>query len=262
MHLVSIITPLYNCSAFLEQTIQSVLSQSYQNWEMIIVDDCSKDNSLEIAQRYEAQDKRIRVIRLKKNSGAAVARNTAIDAAKGRFIAFLDSDDLWSPEKLEQQMNFMQNNNAIFSYTVYEKIDETGNILGLMNAPEKVNYKCLLKTNTIGCLTVVYDTKELGKIYMPTNTKREDFATWLNILKQVDYAFGLVQPLAQYRVYDNQTSSKKISMAKETWRLYRNLERLNFLQASYYFIHYAMNGILRTKFPKLARLVNSSVISH
>lgn len=255
MKLVSIITPLYNCSDYLEQTIQSVLSQTYQDWEMIMVDDCSTDNSLEIAQKYAAQDSRIKVFQLEKNSGAAVARNTAIEATAGRFIAFLDSDDKWLPHKLETQIQFMEDNDVAFSYAAYEKINEEGKVFGLMGVPEKVNYKQLLKTCVIGCLTAVYDVNKLGKVYMPTSTKREDFATWLNILKQIDFAHGLTVPLAQYRVYANQTSGKKASMAKENWQLYRDLEKLNFFQASYYFGHYAVRGVLRTKFPKLAKLL-------
>jgi glycosyltransferase involved in cell wall biosynthesis len=253
MHLVSIVTPIYNCSEFLELTIRSVLSQTYQNWEMIMVDDCSRDDSLDIAQRYEQKDQRIKVMQLEKSSGAAVARNTAIAAAQGRYIAFLDSDDLWFPQKLEQQISFMLIHNVSFSYTAYEKIDESGSVFGLMGVPQKVSYRELLKTCVIGCLTAVYDTESLGKIYMPTNTKREDFATWLNILKKVDCAYGLTEALAQYRVYANQISSKKASMAKENWRLYRDLEKLGLWRSSYYFINYAVRGVLRTKFPRLAR---------
>lgn len=249
---VSIITPLYNCSSFLEKTIQSVLSQTYHNWEMIMVDDCSKDNSLEIARLYAEQDKRIKLLQLEKNSGAAVARNKAIEAAIGRYIAFLDGDDLWMPDKLARQVDFMFNNNVAFSYTSYEKINQTGDVFGVVGVPDKLSYKELLKTNVIGCLTVAYDTKVLGKIYMPTNTRREDYATWLNILKKIDCAYGLPMPLAQYRVYANQTSGKKASMARENWRLYRDLEKLSILQASYYFSHYAFKGVLRTKFPRLA----------
>lgn len=252
---VSIITPLYNCSDFLEQTIQSVISQTYQNWEMIMVDDCSHDNSLAIAKHYAEKDERIKVIKLKKNSGAAIARNAAIAMSKGRFIAFLDSDDLWQPKKLELQISFMLDNNINFSYTAYEKINENGETFELIGVPEKVNYRQLLKTCVIGCLTVIYDTYKVGKVYMPNNTKREDFATWLNILKEVDYAYGLTQPLARYRVYSNQTSSKKVSMAKENWRLYRDLEKLNLLQTIYHFSHYAVRGFLRTKYPKIARIL-------
>lgn len=254
-HCVTVITPLYNCDYFLDKTIQSVISQTYQHWEMIIVDDCSQDDSLLIAHRYARKDERIRVIQLEENSGAAVARNTAIEAATGRFIAFLDSDDLWMPEKLEQQVGFMVKNNVAFSYTAYEKIDEAGVVFGLMGVPEKINYNQLLKTCVIGCLTAIYDVENLGKIYMPTNTKREDFATWLNILKQANYAQGLTQPLAKYRVYANQTSGKKVGMAKENWHLYRNIEKLSFLASCYYFSHYAIRGVLRTKFPNMARLL-------
>lgn len=218
-----------------------------------MVDDCSKDNSLELARMYANQDSRFKVIQLLENSGAAVARNTAIAAAAGRFIAFLDSDDLWLPNKLESQINFMVHNNVAFSYTAYEKIDVQGEVFALMDVPVKLGYRQLLKTCVIGCLTAIYDIKKLGKVYMPTNTKREDFATWLDILKQTDFAYGLPEPLARYRVYSDQTSSKKISMAKENWRLYREIENLNYFEASFYFTHYAVRGVLRTKLPTLAK---------
>lgn len=220
---VSIITPIYNCEDYLEQTIKSVVSQTYQHWEMIIVDDCSTDNSFQIAQKYAAQDNRFIVLKLDKNSGAAVARNVATEAASGRFIAFLDSDDLWNPDKLDQQLSFMLKNNYAFTYSAYEKINESGEVFGLVNVPTKVSYKNLLKTNVIGCLTSIYDAKQLGKVYMPTNTKREDFATWLNILKHESFAYGLNISLAQYRVYVGQSSSKKARMAHENWKLYRKL---------------------------------------
>ncbi|WP_198305540.1 glycosyltransferase family 2 protein [Arcobacter vandammei] len=252
---VSIVTPLYNCSDYLEQTIQSILYQTYQNWEMIMVDDCSKDNSIEIAQKYVAQDNRIKLIKLERNSGAAVARNRAIEEAKGRYIAFLDADDIWKAEKLEKQIYFMQKNNYSFTYTAYEKIDENGVVFGKIGVPLKVSYNQLLKTCVIGCLTAVYDTEKLGKIYMPTNTKREDFATWLSILKKIDFAYGIKENLSQYRVYENQSSGKKAKMAKENWKLYRDIEKLNLLKAGYCFSHYAIRGILRTKFPKIARFI-------
>jgi len=218
-----------------------------------LVDDCSQDNSLEIAKRYAAQDLRIKIIKLSKNSGAAVARNVGITEAKGRFIAFLDSDDLWQPHKLVKQIEFMIKNNVALSFSAYVNIDQNGIAFELMGVPERVSYKELLKTCVIGCLTVSYDTNTLGKVYMPTSTRREDFATWLNILKQVDFGHGLVEPLAQYRVYPNQSSGKKVSMAKENWRLYRDIENLGLLQAGYYFSHYLIKGVLRTMFPKLAR---------
>jgi len=252
---ISIITPSHNCSAFISETIRSVVSQTFTNWEMIIVDDFSSDKSVNVIQSFVDQDSRIRLIRLPENSGAAVARNTAIEAAKGRYIAFLDSDDLWLPNKLEAQIALMQAHAYPFVFSAYDKIDEQGKIFGHIGIPEKVAYSDLLKTCSIGCLTVIYDAAYFGKVYMPTNTKREDFAMWLKLLKMTDYAFGINKTLAQYRVYDNQNSANKIQMAAEGWRVYREVECLSILKATYYFSHYAVRGILRTKMPKLARIL-------
>lgn len=250
---VTIVMPCYNCSRFLDKALCSVLAQTYKNWEVIIVDDCSTDNSASIAQSFVEASSRIRLIKLKKNSGAAISRNIAIKAAAGRFIAFLDSDDLWMPEKLEKQVNFMLDNEIEFSFSSYEKISEDGVSFDTFNVPARVIYNQLLKTNIIGCLTAMYDVSRLGKIYMPNDTKREDFATWLHILKKIDYAYGLADVLAQYRVYATQNSAQKILMAKENWRVYRNIEGFNLLKSAYYFSHYAVRGLLRTKFPLLAR---------
>lgn len=252
---ISIITPSYNSSIFILKTLKSVTSQSFDNWEMIIVDDCSTDNSIDVIQPFAQCDSRIKLIQLAENSGAAVARNKAIEAASGRFIAFLDSDDLWAPDKLEKQVQFMLDQDIAFSFSAYEKIDEEGVPFDVVSVPNKISYKQLLKTNVIGCLTAMYDVEKLGKVYMPVNTKREDFATWLAILKKVDYAYGMPDVLAQYRVYASQSSAKKTKMAKENWRLYRDIEQLGMLRSAYYFTHYAVRGVLRTKFPALARAV-------
>lgn len=250
---ISVVTPSFNCSEFCCATIGSILDQSLSDWELIIVDDCSTDDSVEIIQSFVEQDSRIRLIQLSENSGAAVARNTAIEAAQGRYIAFLDSDDLWLPDKLETQLQFMQDKDIAFSYSAYEKVDEQGNALGLMGVPNKVNYDQLLKCCFIGCLTVIYDTHKLGKIYMPLIRKRQDFGLWLRLLKKVDYAYGIQQPLAQYRVRSGSISSNKSNAAAYTWRLYRDVEQLNLLKASYCFAHYAVRGVLRSRFPNLAR---------
>ena len=252
---VSVIMPSYNSSLFISASIRSVISQTYPHWELIIVDDCSADSSVEAIRSFLEIDSRITLIQLKDNSGAAIARNTAIKLARGRFIAFLDSDDLWHPEKLEKQLLFMSEGDYAFTYTGYEKINEDGVPFGVMGAPKSVNYHQLLKTNIIGCLSAMYDTHKLDKVYMPINTKREDFATWLSILKKVDYAHGMVDLLAQYRVYDSQSSAKKAKMAKENWRLYREIEELSLLKSMYYFCHYAVRGALRAKSPKFARLI-------
>lgn len=246
--------PSHNSEQFIRKTIESVQLQSYLNWELIVVDDCSIDATLEIVENFSDADSRIKLLRSQKNCGAAAARNKAIQIASGRYIAFLDSDDLWHFEKLEKQINFMLKNEIAFSYTAYEKIDEHGIPFQTMLVPKKINYNELLKTNVIGCLTAIYDTTILGKIYMPTNTKREDFATWLQILKKVSYAYGINEPLAQYRVYDAQSSAKKVNMAKENWRLYKDIEQLGIIRSLYYFAHYSIQGLLRTKFPRIAKL--------
>lgn len=254
---VSIITPLYNCSKYLERTIQSVLYQSYPDWELIMVDDCSSDNSLAIARRYSEQDMRINVLELARNSGPAVARNTAIEAAKGRYIAFLDSDDRWQSRKLETQVAFMQERSIAFSYASYEKINHRGDVVGTVGVPNRVNYTDLLKVCSIGCLTAMYDAEELGKIYMPIIRKRQDLGLWLRILKQIPYAYGIQQVLGQYRLRSDSVSANKMSAARYTWRLYREIENLNLLTAGYYFSHYAVYGVLRSRLPRLAKYLGA-----
>jgi len=167
-NLISIITPSYKSEKFITETIESVLTQYYHNWEMIIVDDFSSDNSNIIIEKYCKQDHRIRLIKLEKNSGPAVARNKAIKEAKGRYIAFLDADDLWYPQKLEKQIQFMSDNNYELTYTNYETMNEDGkNLNNIIKSPSKLNYKQLLKANKIGCLSAIYDTHKIGKVYMP-----------------------------------------------------------------------------------------------
>lgn len=250
---VSIITPSYNCSSFVSETISSVLSQSFTDWELILVDDCSMDNSVEIIQSFVELDPRVKLIQLSENSGAAVARNKAIDTAEGRYIAFLDSDDIWLSNKLEKQLLFMQSNNYPFAFSAYEKIDFSGNVFGHVGVPHKVSYVDLLKVCSIGCLTAIYDTDYFGKVYMPLIRKRQDMGLWLRLLKIADYAYGLNETTAQYRVHSDSISANKLSAAKFTWRLYREVEGLGLVKASYYFSHYAVRGLLRTKAPNIAR---------
>lgn len=254
MNLVSIITPSYNSAKYIGKTIDSVISQTYKNWELIIIDDCSTDSSVEIIKDYENKDNRIKLIQLKENSGAAVARNTGIQLARGRFIAFLDSDDSWLPEKLKKQLDFMLINNYYFTYTSYFKINENNEILGTMYIPSKVNYSQLLKTCVIGCLTVIYDAEKIGKQEFPLIRKRQDFALWLKILKKVDYAYGLQENLANYTIRSDSISANKLNAAKYNWFLYRNIEKLSLFVSFYYFLHYVIKGIIRSKFPKMALL--------
>ena len=243
-NLVSIITPSYNSARFISLTIESVLAQTYENWEMIIVDDCSPDNSNEIIKKYCKKDNRIKLIKLEKNVGPAVARNIAIKEAKGKFISFLDADDLWLPEKLEVQIKFMKTHDLVFMYSAYKVIDEDGNDLGIFVPPEEVTYYSILKTNPIGCLTAIYDAEKLGKVYMPDILKsQEDYAAWLKILKQIKKTKGIKEPLAIYRIRKNSVSSNKLKAAKYQWKIYREVEKLDLIRSIYYFLHYAWNGL-------------------
>lgn len=255
-NLVSIITPSFNSSNFIEKTIESVIKQSYNNWELIIVDDCSTDDSCLIINKFVQIDPRIKLIKLEENSGAAVARNIGIEAANGRFIAFLDSDDTWLPEKLSEQVSFMLKNDYILTYTQYHQVDENGNLLKHLNFPSKVNYHELLKTCVIGCLTAMYDTDKIGKMYFPLIKKRQDFALWLKILKIVPYAYCLPLDLASYTVRKDSISSNKLKAAQYNWYLYRNIEGLNFFKSLYYFSHYTIRGIIRSKFKLLSKVLN------
>ncbi|NNN45451.1 MULTISPECIES: glycosyltransferase family 2 protein [unclassified Vibrio] len=248
--MVSIITPSYNCANYIFETISSVLSQTYSEWEMIIVDDCSTDNSVSVIKSHIEKDSRIKLIQLNENSGAAIARNTAIEAAQGRYIAFLDSDDLWEPEKLATQISFMQKNDIAFSFSAYHKVDEQGVNIGKVDVPEKVTYQKLLKCCVIGCLTAIYDTQKLGKVYMPLIRKRQDFGLWLRILKKCDSAYGLNIPLAKYRIRKDSISSNKLKAAQYNWKLYREVEKLSLFKSVYYFSHYAINGVLRSRSKK------------
>lgn len=245
--LVSIITPCHNSEKFIKKTIESVLSQTYENWEMIIVDDVSSDKSYEIAKEYANKDKRINAIRLKQNSGPAVARNKAIEMAKGRYIAFLDSDDLWLYNKLETQISFMEKNNLSFTYSAYKLIDENDNFLGIFVPREELSYKELLKTNDIGCLTAIYDTKKVGKVYMPNILKRQDYGLWLKILKQIGKTKGIVEPLAIYRIRKNSVSSNKLKAAQYQWKIYREVEKLGIVDSLYYLMNYIYYGLKKYK---------------
>ncbi len=242
--MVSIVTPVYNSEKYLADTIKSVISQTYTSWEMIMADDCSGDRSPEIANKYAHIDDRIQVVRLTNNKGPAVARNKAIEMAEGRYIAFLDSDDIWKAKKLEKQIDFMEENNYPFTYTYYSKIDEPGNKLDqLITLPPKIAYKDLLKSNYIGCLTVIYDAKILGKMYMPTIRKRQDYGLWLKILKKVDYAYCLKNFLALYRCRTNSISTNKTEMLQYNWKIFRQIEDLSKIKSAYYLGHNVYNKL-------------------
>ena len=235
--MVSIVVPVYNAANYIEKTINMVCQQTYKDWELILVDDASRDNSTEIIERYiKKQGKRIRLIRKNINQGAAEARNTGIDASSGRFIAFLDADDVWMPDKLEKQIAFMEKTGAQFSCTAYRQMDTDGNDLHtVMVPPKKTAYqKCIRLSNPIGNLTVMYDQEALGKFEVPLIKKRNDFALWLQILKKTQYCYGMEDVLGIYRMgRAGSVSHNKLAQAKYHWQLYHEIEGHNVIRSAY-----------------------------
>lgn len=242
--IVSIITPVYNSERYIENTINSVRNQTFTEFELILVDDCSSDRSQEIIENIAKMDNRIRYILLEQNSGAAVARNTGIKAAKGRYISFLDSDDTWKVNKLERQLKFMEKNNYAFTYTSFETITEDGQVMqDKVDVPSQLNYEKLLKNTAIACSTVIIDRNIVGDFRMPLVRKGQDTATWLQLLREsVSNSYGLNEVLSSYRKVQGSISDDKISALKRTWNTYRNIEKLPFFKAMYYFVWYVFNA--------------------
>lgn len=237
--LVSIITPVYNSEKYIGETIESVLNQTYQNWEMLIVDDCSSDNTAEVMKRYS--DPRIKYFRLKENSGAAMARNYALEKAEGRYIAFLDADDLWKPNKLEKQIAFMRTRGIGFSFTGYEILRDANN--KIIKVPEKLSYSQYMKNTIIGMLTVIIDKQIIGDFRIVNVRKDHDSMTWAKLLRDGHTAYGLNESLAYYRKVEGSISNNKFEAAKNHWRNCRNIEKLSFIKCCYYFMFYAFNAV-------------------
>ncbi len=240
---VSIIMPAYNAASVVGASIRSVVAQEFAQWELIVVDDHSSDDTVARVEAFARQDGRIRLIQLPQNGGPAVARNAAIAAARGRYLAFLDCDDLWLPAKLGRQLEFMQASGAAFSYGAYYEIDADGHRCGRVDVPSRTTYRELLKTNVIGCLTAMYDTASVGRVFMPGIRKGQDYGLWLALLKRVDHACGMTEPLAEYRVQSGSISANKLESSLWVWRVYREVERLSLPRAAYYFAHYAFHGV-------------------
>lgn len=247
--LVSIITATYNSSEFIIDTYQSLYNQNYTNWEWLITDDSSTDNTYDILLMLKSKDPRIKVDRLEKNSGAAVARNNSLLIAKGHFIAFIDSDDLWSPEKLADQIFFMESNCINFSFTTYQLINEFGEKLNKFVDVESspvLSYQGLLKKNaTVGCSTVVLRKSAFEDIEMPLLRTGQDYALWLKLLRYKENAYCLRKVLSFYRIRSNSISRNKFRKAMRQWEIYRNIERLNFIRSSIYFFFYAFHATFR-----------------
>lgn len=239
---VSIITPSWNSEKYIERTIQSVQAQTYENWEMIIVDDCSTDRTVEIVEEIARNDHRIRILKQPVNGGAAKARNRSMTEGTGRFMAYLDADDIWKPEKLEKQVQFMLDRKCGFSCTSYEVIDDDGNPLNkYVHMLPKVDYVGFLTNNLLQTVGIMVDTSIVDKKYlvMPDIRRRQDAATWHQILKAGFECYGLDEILAEYRRANNSLSSNKLKAVKGVWNLYRDIEHLSLPFSCYCFVRYA-----------------------
>ncbi len=247
--LVSVITPVYNVERLIAETMDSVLAQTDPNWELLLVEDCSTDNSVSVISAYleEKKDPRLRLIRQPSNQGAARARNRGLREARGRYIAYLDADDLWMPEKLERQLRLMKEKQAAFSFTGYEFADADGRGLGkVVRVPETLSYRQALSNTTIFTTTVMFDTDKIpkSKLEMP-EIKSEDTALWWRVLRWGYTAYGLDENLARYRRPGRSLSSNKLEAIRRIWNLYRREEGLGIAASARYFCFWAIRAVAR-----------------
>jgi len=247
--LISIIVPVYNAARFIEETMDCVAAQTYSRWELLLVEDGSSDKTVEIIEDYirKNDEKRIRLICQPENQGAARARNRGLREASGRYIAYLDADDLWVPEKLEHELAFMRQKNAAFAFTGYEFVDENGRGTGkVVRVPETLSYKQALKNTTIFTTTVMFDTEKIEKtlLEMPV-IKSEDTALWWRILRSGYTAYGLDENLARYRRAGRTLSSNKLEALRRIWNLYRKAEGMGVLNSAWHFCFWAVRAVKR-----------------
>ena len=248
-NLVSIIMPLYNGEKFIKITLESVLKQTYKNWELLITNDGSKDNSPKIAEKYAEKDERIKLFN-QINKGSAAARNNSLREAKGKYIVFLDSDDIWENNFLEEQIKFLKEKNASLVFSSYRRINEEGKkILEPFIVPEKISYKDLLKTCSLTCLTSIYNREKTGIIYFNEELKslRDDYVMWLTMLKKIDFAYGNKKVLASYRIFSNSTTGKKFKVLKPQFLVYYKIEKLGLIRSLYYFINWIFISLKKYK---------------
>lgn len=243
---ISIIVPVYNAASYLEETIRSIQRQSIQSWEVIFIDDASTDKSVKLIRKYCSE--KIRLIELKKNQGAAAARNAGIRAARGRFLCYLDADDYWSADKLKKQYLFMQEKRCAFSFTGYEFADSSGKRNGkVVHVPEQLTYKEALTNTTISTITVMLDRKQIPDelLFMPEDCSREDTATWWRILRNGYTAYGLDEAMSVYRRHKGSHSANKLRAVMGTWRMYRKQEGLSIGKTMVCMMGYLMRAVRR-----------------
>ena len=242
--LISVITPCYNMEKFVAHTIESVRNQTYPHWEMLIVDDASTDGTADVLRTLAEQDERIKFDIKPSHVGIADSRNQAIQMAHGHYLAFLDADDLWHPDKLERQLRFMEEKHIGFSFSSYDLVNEAGQALGkTIKAHHDMSYKSYLRNTIIGCSTVMVNTDIVGPVTVPRFRTSEDTATWLNILRQGHLAYVITQPLVSYRIRSKSASSNKLKASHDLWGVYRRHEKMPFFKALFYFGCYVFNAI-------------------
>ena len=245
--LVSIITPAFRAASVIYETIKTVIAQTHTNWEMLIAEDCSPDNTRDVIRQWVQTDPRIRLIELERNGGPAAARNAALERASGRWIAFLDSDDLWLPQKLERTLAHAQAHQAAFTFTGFRRITADGRTIGrYVGVPRSLSYRQLLGNTAIATSTVLLDRNVVGEIRMK-KTYYDDFDCWLQILKRGHLGYGLDEDLMHYRVLGQSVSRNKRRSAAHVWRAYRDLEGLSLPASLWYFSQYAIRGLLKYK---------------
>ena len=241
--------PCYNAERYIAQSIESVLAQTYQNWELLITDDCSTDNSVKVATKYSLQDDRINLLVPDEHQGIARTRNMSISRARGRFVAFLDSDDIWYPEKLEKQINYMLENDVAFTYSSYEVISSQGDTKKpIVKDAGVMSYNRYLRNTIICCGTVVVDREKIGHFATPIIKTSEDMSLWLSIMRRGFDAYPVPGPLHKYRITPGSASSNKIKAASDVWRVYRKIEKLSWLKAIVNFICYSFNAVKKHVF--------------
>lgn len=247
--LISIITPAYNCMSTIDETYKTLLDQTYINWEWVITEDCSSDDTFRRLKEISKKDDRIIILSNEVNSGAAISRNKSISHSKGEFLAFIDADDQWSKDKLNTQLMYMLKGDIDFSFTAYEIINEdgvsTGNLVD-SKQHEPLNYHAMLKKKaTLGCSTVMLRVSAFDNIEMPLIRTGQDYALWLKLLKTGGLAYPIALPLTKYRIMRNSISRNKLKKAKRQWQIYREIERLGFFQAIHCFFFYAWRAVFR-----------------
>ncbi len=247
--MVSIITPVYNGEVYVDQTSASILGQTFKDYEWIIIDDCSKDNTRDKLKTLAEKDSRIKLIFLEKNSGPIVARNKGLDAAKGDFIAFIDIDDHWLPQKLEKQLKFMKCNDIALSYTGYRKFSNSGKVTShfTIPVPSKVTYNRLLGSNSIIASTAIYDRRKTGEVRQDIEApiSKDDLIFWLEILKKSHFALGLKEDLCRFRIHKGSITSNKLNMAVKHWHLYRDTFKFSLLKSFWLYTIYSVKSTVK-----------------